>query len=138
MAAAKLLRHSKSKIHSGFWILWSQDLVYQGFTSWKANTLNFNCHLLLLWHGHQQISPNPSSWSNPAIFLMRWSPWCVNAIAFLHFEPKASSQHTVSHSVFPIKRLYSQELSEWAVYLYRGIHKHESINWDEFRRHLGK
>ncbi|KAL6030703.1 hypothetical protein STEG23_028425 [Scotinomys teguina] len=39
--------------------LWSSDLAcmrltHQRVSFWWVDTLNFNCHVLLLWYGHQQ------------------------------------------------------------------------------------
>lgn len=49
----------KPKTFQGLWSLGliCQRLTYRRVSSWWVDTLNFNCLLLLLWHGHQQRHP---------------------------------------------------------------------------------
>lgn len=49
----------KPKTFQGLWSsgLTCQRLTYQRVSSWWVDTLNFSCHLLLFWHGHQQRQP---------------------------------------------------------------------------------
>lgn len=73
--------------------------------------------------------------STPAILPLKWSPWCVIVSDFLYCEPKGQSSHCLIFN-FLMKSFYSQEFFERAVYVCKGIHKHDSIDWNTIRRLL--